>query len=135
MSESIRVRVRVAVVEDGRLLLVPHFDTDGGAVQWNLPGGRLEFGEPMCEGAAREVGEETGLQVEVGEVLDVSEVVLPERPWHSLTITFRGRVTGGELKAEAGHRYGEKAPRWFSAEEVARVACHPEAVVRKALGP
>jgi len=61
---AIRIRVGVAVVQDSRILLVPHYDTDAGPVQWCIPGGRLELGESLVEAAKREFEEETGLRVQ-----------------------------------------------------------------------
>ncbi|HSJ57938.1 MAG TPA: NUDIX domain-containing protein, partial [Anaerolineae bacterium] len=97
-------------------------------------GGRLEFGEALRTAAEREFEEETGLHARAGEVLDVSEVIVPERPYHSLTITFLGTIVGGTLAAEAGHPYGEKEPQWFAAGELAGLVYHPAAVVDRALG-
>jgi ADP-ribose pyrophosphatase YjhB (NUDIX family) len=131
---TIRVRAALAVMHEGRILLVPHYDTDAGPVQWTIPGGRLSFGEALRAAAAREFQEETGLTARADDVLDVSEVIVPERPYHSLTITFRGRILGGTLSAEAGHPYGEKLPRWFSAADLAGLAYHPPATVARALG-
>jgi len=73
------------------------------------------------------------LQAQVVGLLDVSEVVLPEKPYHSITITFSGRITGGEPAAEAGHRYGKKVSRWFSVAEIGTVEYHPKSAVQKAL--
>lgn len=133
MGEEIRIRACLAAVRDGQILLVPHYGTDDGSVQWTIPGGRVAFGEGLRAAALREFEEETGLHAEVAGLLDVSEVILPERPWHSITVTFSGRVTGGALAPETGHRHGRKVPRWFSAEMIKGVPVHPEKVVCKAL--
>ena len=73
-----QVRVRV-----GGLLLNPAGDAvllaghrgllPEGAVFWSPPGGGWRFGESLAEGVVREFGEETGLQVRVGELLHVHE--------------------------------------------------------------
>lgn len=94
----------------------------------------MEFGESVEETALREFQEETGLQARVAGLLDVSEVLRPERPWHSITITFSGHITGGVPAPEAGHRYGNEVPRWFSVAEIATVEYHPKSTVEKALG-
>ncbi len=99
-TRHIYVRVALAVVADGRILLVPSFNTDAGPVQWVLPGGQVEFGERLADAAAREFAEETRLEAKVGALLHVSEVVRPERPWHSVIVTFVGTATGGVLPAE-----------------------------------
>lgn len=134
MEKQIRIRACLAVVEDDKILLVPHYDTDFGPVQWVIPGGRVDFGESLETAALREFHEETGLQATIAGLLDVSEVVRLEQPWHSISITYTGKVSGGILALEADHRYGEKVPRWMSAQEVRCVACHPQAVIEKALG-
>lgn len=133
-SDSIRIRACLAVVDDGKILLVPHYGTEAGAVQWVIPGGEIEFGESLKQAALREFFEETALRAEVTDLLNISEVILPERPYHSITISFLGSVLDGELQAEANQPYGEKVPRWFSAAEVKTVKYHPEKAVEAALG-
>jgi 8-oxo-dGTP diphosphatase len=132
--ESIRIRVGLAVVQDERIVLVPSYDTDAGPVQWCIPGGRLRFGECLEAAAVREFEEETGFGAEVGGLLDVSEVILPERPYHSITITFSGRLLGGEERPEPDHPTGRKVPRWFSTQELASAAYHPKGTIDRTLG-
>ena len=97
-------------------------------------GCRVEFCESLQEAAVREFFEETGLQAEVTGLLHVSEVILPKRPYHSITVSFLGRVVRGDTRPEADHPYGEKVPRWLSTAEMLTLKYHPEQAVEKALG-
>jgi 8-oxo-dGTP diphosphatase len=48
--------------------------------QWSIPGGVLELGETLEAGVARELAEETGLEVEVLELIEVFERIHPALP-------------------------------------------------------
>jgi len=134
MDGPIRIRVCLAVVENGRLLLVPMYNTDAGPVQWSIPGGRLNPGESLHDCALREFEEETGMRAVVTGLLDVSEILQPDKAYHSATIAFSGCATGGRERLEPQHRYGDKVPLWFSAQELAGLEYHPRSAVEKALG-
>jgi 8-oxo-dGTP diphosphatase len=97
-----------AVVRDteGRLLLVRRGHEPSLGL-WSVPGGRVEAGETPELAAAREVLEETGLQVAVGQLLATVQV------GDYLVHDFAAVVTGGTLSA------GDDASevRWCSFEE------------------
>ncbi len=66
------VAVGAVLVRDGRLLLVQR--GRGVAVgRWSLPGGRVEPGERLAEAVRRELREETGLEVAVGDLCGIAE--------------------------------------------------------------
>ena len=128
------VGVGAVIVEGGRVVLVRRA-AQPMAGEWSIPGGMLELGETMRAGAEREARDETGLQVEAGEVLGVLDRILPDPQgkirYHYVLIDFLCRRVGGELRAG-----GDAAEaRWVAASELAdlRVAEAAVRVIGKAL--
>jgi mutator protein MutT len=63
---------------------------------WEFPGGSVEFGERMAEAIRREFREEYDMQIELVELLDVSDHILPDEGQHWVSPTFIARHTAGE---------------------------------------
>lgn len=92
-----KVGVGVAVVEDGRLLLIKRaMNPERG--KWSLPAGFIDQGEDPKDAAAREALEETGLIVRIENVLDVFHNP-PGAGGASVFILYRAQTIGGELAA------------------------------------
>jgi 8-oxo-dGTP diphosphatase len=126
------VGVGSIIIEDGRVLLVKrgHAPLLG---EWSIPGGVLEVGETLREGAVREAKEETGLIVEPAELLGVFDRVIRDDQgrvrYHYVLIDFLCHQTGGTLAAS-----GDAAEvRWFTPSELPGLKLAPdtEQVIRK----
>ena len=89
-SACFRVAVSALIFDGERVLLSHRSDIDW----WNLPGGGVEAGETVDEAICREVGEETGLEVEVESLVGVYSK--PQK--QEIVLTFRCHVTGGTLR-------------------------------------
>lgn len=101
-----RVRVRVCGLceLDGGLVMVNH--PLSGVDFWAPPGGGLEFGETVSECLIREMNEETGLEVTVGDFLFVTEFNKP--PLHAIELFFSVRRTGGSLTLGTDPEMGDR---------------------------
>jgi 8-oxo-dGTP diphosphatase len=100
--------------EAGRLLLIRRGHAPALGT-WSLPGGRVEPDESLPEAAAREVLEETGLIVEVGELIQTVTV------FGYLVHDFAATVIGGALTA------GDDASevRWCEPDDVPAMTLSP----------
>jgi 8-oxo-dGTP diphosphatase len=113
--EAPLVGVGAVIVQEGRVLLVRR-GRDPMKGQWTLPGGVLEVGESLAEGAAREVREETGLEVEVLELVELLDRIHRDDGrvrFHYVIADYLCRVTGGELHAASD----ADAVRWVERAE------------------
>jgi ADP-ribose pyrophosphatase YjhB (NUDIX family) len=82
--------------DEGRIVLVRH--RRGASVYHLLPGGGVEAGETLAEALLREVREETGFEVAIGEPLFINDTIDPASGGrHIVNVTFRARITGGAV--------------------------------------
>ncbi len=103
------VGVGGVIIENGRALLIRR-GSEPLRGEWSIPGGTLELGESLQAGVARELLEETGLEVRVLELIEVFDRIFPdegERPsgakgpprFHFVIVDYLCERISGEPRA------------------------------------
>jgi len=124
------------IIEDGRVLLTRnHKPSEKDEEFWLLPGGGQRHGEALPTTVRREVLEETGLEVEVGELLLVRDYIgahhelaeISERLHneHALELMFACSVVGGTLGAGHATNDGQLEVAWVAIEELGNFRVFP----------
>ena len=126
------IGVGAVIIRGDRVLLVRRA-TEPLQGEWSVPGGVLELGEKLRDGVRREVLEETGLEVEPGEVLDVFDSIFRDgqgrTQYHYVLIDYLCHCISED--ARAGSDVSEV--RWVAQDELAAMGLRDsiEQVVRK----
>jgi 8-oxo-dGTP diphosphatase len=119
------IGVGVVVWHGDRLLLVQRARPPRRG-QWSLPGGGQQLGETLTEAARREVREEAGLEVELGEVIATLDLIERDADgrvrYHYVLIDFVAEAASPDL------RPGDDAAdaRWVTIEEAERLGLWSE---------
>jgi 8-oxo-dGTP diphosphatase len=103
------VGVGGVVIEDGRALLIRR-GSEPLLGQWSIPGGMLELGESLQAGVARELREETGLEVRVLDLIEVFDRIYmkegddstapnPRPRYHYVIVDYLCERVSGEARA------------------------------------
>jgi 8-oxo-dGTP diphosphatase len=125
--------VGALIIDNGRILLVER----GRAPlkdYWSLPGGVVETGERLESATRREVREETGLEVEVLQLLEVFERIMADSEgrteYHYVLMDYVCRPCGGTLCAADD----ASGAAWFAPEDIAglKITEGTPAVIAKA---
>jgi ADP-ribose pyrophosphatase YjhB (NUDIX family) len=96
------VGVGAVIVVGGKVVLIRRrYEPLAG--QWSLPGGIVEVGETLEASVAREMQEETGLEVEVGPVIEVFDRITRDDGgrvrYHYVLVDYLCWPLSGELRA------------------------------------
>ena len=98
------VGVGAVIVQGGQVLIVKR-KYDPLAGQWSLPGGGVELGESLEDSVVREMREETGLDIEVGPVIEVFDRITRDSNgdvrYHFVLVDYLCWPVGGELRASS----------------------------------
>lgn len=120
--------VAVCVFKDDRILLIKR-GTPPSEGRWSVPGGAIELGESFSNTATRELDEECGVRIEVGEVFDVENFIVfddDEKIQYHYIITY---MTANYISGDIRPGVDELDVRWATKEELSDLDMNP--VVRK----
>lgn len=124
-----RLAVRAVLMHEGRLLLVNAYP-DGQSDLMCAPGGGVETGASLPENLSREVFEETGLRITVGDVCLVNEFHDPTRDFHQVDVYFRCTVDGS-ARIDPAWRDVENIVsdrRWVTQSQMVEVHVKPDSL-------
>ena len=111
------VGVGVLIHEEDRYLIVKRAaEPDAGL--WSIPGGIVEIGEKAADAAVREAEEETGLDVEIVDILGVVDKIVRDEEdrikFHFVIVDYLATPKGGSLSAASD----ALEALWVKAEEL-----------------
>ena len=111
------VGVGAVIICNGKILLEKR-KNEPGKGKWSVPGGLVELGESVEQTVMREVEEETGLEVEKPEHIDVVDNIIRDESgrvkYHFVIIDYFMRLKGGTLKAASD----AEELKWVSLSDV-----------------
>ena len=125
-DQAILVTQKALIFNDkGQLLILKNnLGLPESRKKWDFPGGLLEMDESLEEGLIREVLEEAGLEVEIGELVGVgdfwSRFEFEDRRVKKVrfvALAYKCRYLGGEVKLS----YEHSQYRWATPEEVKKL--------------
>jgi len=123
MDKEIKLQVGVkAILKNGLgqfLLLIKSGEKypEIGKDIWDIPGGRINPGEPLLENLKREIFEETGLELKSAPKLIAAQDILRIEGLHVVRLTYVANIEG-DVKVDGNEHTGYK---WVSLDELKQV--------------
>ncbi|MTI65402.1 MAG: NUDIX domain-containing protein [Firmicutes bacterium] len=109
-----RILTKALVIKDNRLLFLKRSDESKFAKGlWDIPGGKLEFGETLEDSLSREIFEETKIETDVKENLAVSTGINLKDKKQYVSIIYTAEYISGSIKLDLEH----SDYKWLTIEE------------------
>jgi 8-oxo-dGTP diphosphatase len=130
-----RIAVRAVILRDQRLLLVNAWPGHASDL-WCAPGGGVERGQSLPATLQREVQEETGLTIAVGQPCLVNEFHDPDRGFHQVEVFFRAEIVAGDPSDDWADPAGiVNRWRWATQADMTTLRVKPDSLCAVAFDP
>jgi 8-oxo-dGTP diphosphatase len=116
------VRPAILIIENDKILTLEY--QYGSQAVYNLPGGNVEFGETMSQTLQREMIEELGMKISVGELAMVGEIHLTQKEKYTLHCLFECKIIEGIPKINSKNT-SAKAIKWLNINELSDIHLYP----------
>ncbi len=130
MAEKIGIRPATITLYGDKILIVR--SQYNGKEFFLFPGGGLEFGETLEEGAIRETVEETGIKVKIKELVHINEYIYKE-DWNKRSITafFLAKCAeGDEINPQTTDGGKIKEAVWVEIKELEELDIRPKILIK-----
>jgi 8-oxo-dGTP diphosphatase len=116
-----RVAVKAVIIEDGKCLLVKKAvsQADRQFGLWEIPGGKVEIGEPLIDALHREIKEELGIGIEIHQPLAAWDFIQSDDV-QLIGITFLAEPLSSDVTLSPEHT----TYAWLDEREVASADLH-----------
>lgn len=116
--------VAACVFKDGRILLIQR-GTPPSKGKWSVPGGAIELGESLKDTAKRELYEECGVEIEVGDIFDVESFLIRDEndniQFHYIVTYLTANYVSGDIRPGSE----ELDVCWATKEELQNIDINP----------
>ena len=128
-EHKLRVRVAGLLRRSEKLLLIKLDSPISKTTIWTPPGGGVQFGESLTDALRREFLEETNLEIEVGTLRHINELI--QGNFHAIEFFFDVIELGGMLKLGSDPEHPEKEQiiqeiEFFSKTEIQHMVVKPD---------
>jgi ADP-ribose pyrophosphatase YjhB (NUDIX family) len=90
------------LIQNDEILLIQHIKNN--KKYWLLPGGGVKFGEDLKSALKREMEEELGVKIEVGDLLFASDSISVKEARHIVNLYFQCEYVSGDYKLATEER-------------------------------
>lgn len=92
------------IIINGKILMIKR-KNEPESGKWTIPGGAINIGEKIKDGLKREILEETGVNVDVKNLIDVTEKIAKDNhgviKYHYVIVDYLCEYVSGEIKASS----------------------------------